>query len=153
MISTSKTGAVKIITMSLGVAWLVAGCAGGTPGAEEATSAAPSAAAPQAAPRTPSAAPGTPEGGICEVLLPQQEGFNYFPPLILSEREGAPELLEAMIAQLEDIDATAVPELQTDLETLAGTMALGRGEAKDFDYDAFVAAKVEVDKWVNASCI
>lgn len=149
MISTSKTGAVKIITMSLGVVWLVAGCSGGTPGAGEATS----AAAPQAAPRTPSAAPGTPEGEICEVLLPQQEGFNYFPPLILSEREGAPELLEAMIAQLEDIDATAVPELQTDLETLAGTMALGRGEAKDFDYDAFVAAKVEVDKWVNASCI
>ena len=153
MISTSKTGAVKIVTMSLGVAWLVAGCSGGTTGAEEATSAAPSAAAPQAAPRTPSAAPGTPEGDICEVLLPQQEGFNYFPPLIMSEREGAPELLDAMIAQVEDIDATAVPELEADLQTLAASMALGRGEAKDFDYDAFVAAKVEVDKWVNASCI
>ena len=71
----------------------------------------------------------------------------------MSEREGAPELLDAMIAQVEDIDATAVPELEADLQTLAGTMALGRGEAKDFDYDAFVAAKVEVDKWVNASCI
>ena len=153
MISTSKTGAVKIVTMALGVAWLVAGCSGGTTGAEEATSAAPSAAAPQAAPRTPSAAPGTPEGDICEVLLPQQEGFNYFPPLIMSEREGAPELLDAMIAQVEDIDATAVPELEADLQTLAASMALGRGEAKDFDYDAFVAAKVEVDKWVNASCI
>ena len=71
----------------------------------------------------------------------------------MSEREGAPELLDAMIAQVEDIDATAVPELEADLQTLAASMALGRGEAKDFDYDAFVAAKVEVDKWVNASCI
>lgn len=149
MISTSKASAVKTITMSLGVTWLVAGCSGGSAGAEEAPSEAPSTAAPPA----PAAAPGTPEGEICKVLLPQQEGLNFFPPLILSDREGAPELLDALIAQVEEVDATAAPELQTDLETLAGTMALGRGEAKNFDYDAFVAAKVEVGEWVNATCI
>ncbi len=145
MISMSKVGAVKIITTSLGVSWLVAGCSGGTASSEEAPS--------ESAPAVPelTAAP-TAESKICQALYPQQEMFNYFPPLILSEREGAPEALELMIANVEEVDASAVPELEADLETLAATMALGRGEAKDFDYDGFVAAKVEVDEWMNDAC-
>lgn len=143
--TTTKAGAVKAIALSWCVVGMVAGCSGATTGSQE-------AAVESTLPVPEASEPSSAEAEICGALLPQQEGFNYFPPLIQSEREGAPESLEAMITKVEEVDASAVPDLESDLETLAATMVLGRGEAEDFDYDSFVAAKVEVDKWVNSNC-
>lgn len=142
-ISTSKFPQVKTFAILLCLSWLIVGCSGGN--AESEVS--PSASVPT--PRATSVA----VSEVCGNLLAQQESFNYFPPLILAKREGAPEALDKAIKKVEDVDASAVPELEAKLKDLAATMNLGRGEAKDFNYDKFVAAKIEVDEWLTENCL
>ncbi|MFX1822175.1 hypothetical protein PV768_20575 [Pseudarthrobacter sp. CC4] len=146
MISTTKFRAVKTSAMLLCLSWLVVGCSGGNAESE----AAPSASVLPSPESSPNSLAGS---EVCGDLLAQQESFNYFPPLILSKREGAPEALDEAIKKVEDVDASAIPELEAKLKDLAATMNLGRGEAKDFDYDKFVAAKIEVDEWITKNCL
>lgn len=142
---TGKARSAKIAFIVVSASWMMVGCGGGA--------ASPESPESQSVPEPQPTASSEASGQACQDLLPQQESLNYFPPLILSDREGAPESLDEAIVNIEAVDATADPELAADLETLAATMDLGRGEAENFDYDAFVEAKIAVDAWISDNCL